>query len=68
MSKASEWTTPNCGVTHLEGIDAQYWATVDGFARLSKRYPACKFNKEVFDTVDEAKKAGEAWLVEIKQR
>lgn len=60
------WTKPHHGVTHYgEPIDG-YWATVidwEKFAELSKWFPGCGFSPihETYDTVSEAKAAGELW-------
>lgn len=64
------WTTPYCGVTHLESSDKRYRATVrdhKSFATLAMWVPGCGFSPEErqFDSVDVAKLEGEQWLTSI---
>lgn len=63
----TEWTEPFHGVTHLGSPDDIRWATVqdcDGYAQLLKwaRGEGFRCSHGRLATVDEAKRAGEAWV------
>lgn len=64
----NHWTKSYHGITHYGKFGSkQYSATVEvngDFIILRKRYPGCGFNpiEESFDSVDEAKEVGEAWV------
>lgn len=63
----TEWTEPFHGVTHLGSPDDIRWATVqdcDGDAQLLKwmRGDGFRCLHERHADVDEAKRAGEAWV------
>lgn len=62
-----EWTKPFYGISH-HGDHKKYWATIEDIGNdcvvLKKWYPGCGFNplRELHDSVDAAKRAGEAWV------
>lgn len=64
---AASWSEPNCGVTHLGQVGDLRRASIQeygSFATLLKWFKGCGFNPltQDFDTVDEAKRAGDAWI------
>ena len=61
------WTTPFHGVTHCGKLGDERWAVVSdqgGFVTLVKWWSGCDFLPGIceFDTVEQAKEAGEAWI------
>ena len=66
MTHNEGWTTPNHGVTHYGELGG-YWATINGcddaLVELCKWFPGCGFSpiKEIFESLADAKSAGEAW-------
>ena len=61
------WTTPFHGVTHCGKLGDKRWATVSdfgSFAILSEWWRGCGFSPDIreFDTVEQAKEAGESWI------
>lgn len=61
------WTKPYYGVTHCGALGDRRSATVSdygSFAVLSEIWHGCGFspNQRQFDTVEEAKEAGELWI------
>lgn len=62
-----KWSKPYYGISHLGAISDFRRATVDDrvdFVILSKWWKGCGFSpeKQVCNTVDEAKLIGEAWI------
>lgn len=62
-----EWTKPFYGLTHCGKLEDYRRASVDDngdSATLTKWYKGCGFSPytEEFSTVEDAKKAGEAWI------
>lgn len=61
------WTKPYCDTTHLGTLGAVRWATVTDYgslAELTKWFQGCGLspNGATYDTVEQAKAAGEAWV------
>lgn len=66
--KALEWSAPNHGVQHLGSINSPRWATVNDYgtyAMLLKWFSGCVFepNTQQHRSAEEARKAGEAWVL-----
>ena len=64
---STKWSPAFCGVTHFGSTDDMRWATVQDrgeFAELMKWARGDGFSCKCyrFATVEEAKKAGEAWI------
>lgn len=60
------WTEPYHGLSHYGSCDDHRRASVQQYnqkCQLSRWYRGCGFNPETkwFDSMEEAKKAGEAW-------
>jgi hypothetical protein len=68
QNQTKEWTKPYHGVQHLGRIADARWATVvawDSYAELTCWYRGCGFVSvplHMFDTVEEARTAGEQWV------
>jgi hypothetical protein len=61
------WTSPCYGVTYFGSITDYRWVTVvetKSFARLSKWSGGFSHKQEDYDSVEEAKAAGEKWVRE----
>lgn len=64
----NKWTRQYYGVQHLHGLRGCWCSVTDfeTFALLDMWHPGCGCNplEKQFDTAEEARAAGEKWLVE----
>lgn len=63
------WSKPYCGVSHLGEIADLRWATItqwDSFVELTRWLKGSRPIESTFDTLAEAKAAGEGWVAEAR--
>ena len=66
-SSSSAWSKPYYGVSHLGQLADDRWATItdySSFVELTGWFRSCgtRPNEATFDTVEQAKAAGERWV------